>query len=101
MGMFTQSTAMALKKLTIVLVLLFCRFTLFSFIAVLFWILQGMPNLNSCLLMVSITNNDQIVVDSKIDEGKLMCRHAYVSFARVKEKQGLIDYGKLHLLLTH
>ena len=24
----------------------------------------------------------------------------YVSFAGVKEKQGLIDYGKLHLLLA-
>lgn len=46
---------MALKKLTIVLVLLFCRFTLFSFIAVLFWILQGMPNLNICLLMIFLS----------------------------------------------
>lgn len=84
---------MALKKLTIVLVLLFCRFTLFSFIAVLFWILQGMPNLNICLLMVSITNNDQIVVDSKIDEGKLMCRHAYVDVILFKRAmQRTLDF---------
>ena len=52
-----------------------------------------MPNLNICLLMVSITNNDQIVVDSKIDEGKLMCRHAYVDVILFKRAmQRTLDF---------
>ncbi|XP_022788899.1 uncharacterized protein LOC111328684 isoform X2 [Stylophora pistillata] len=46
---------MALKKLTTVLLLLFCRFTLFFFITVLFSIFQGVPNLNICLLMIFLS----------------------------------------------
>ena len=47
---------MALKKLTSLLVVFACRFTLFLFISLLSCLLQGIPNINSCFLTVSIFN---------------------------------------------
>lgn len=49
-------TTMALKKLTSLLMVFACRFMLFLVISLLSSILQGIPNINSCFLTVSIFN---------------------------------------------
>ena len=92
---------MALKKLTTVLVLLFCRFTLFSFIAVLFWILQGMPNLNICLLMVSITKiTSKLLLIQRLMKESLcvdMLTRNVTLFKRAMQRT--LDFFKLYLNL--